>query len=83
VFRAVENGVTLVRATRWGWSAVVDACGHELACLDHFAASERILVAEVPVAARRTLYARIGDAWAWLCVAGLAGIVVRVTMLAP
>ena len=76
VFRAVENGVTLVRATRWGWSAVVDACGRELARLDHFAVSERLLIAEVPIAGRRTLYARIGDAWAWLCVAGLAGITV-------
>lgn len=83
VFRAVENGVTLVRATRWGWSAVVDACGRELARLDHFAASERILIAEVPVAGRRTLYARIGDAWAWLCVAGLTGTAVWVTLLAP
>jgi len=83
VFRTVENGVTLVRATRWGLSAVVDACGRELALLDHFAVSERILIAEVPVAGRRTLYARIGDAWAWLCVAGLAGITVWATLLAP
>ena len=44
-FRAVENGVTLVRATRWGLSAVVDACGRELACLDHFAANERVMIA--------------------------------------
>jgi apolipoprotein N-acyltransferase len=43
-------------------------------------ASERILIAEVPVAGRRTLYARIGDAWAWLCVAGLAGIAVWATL---
>ncbi len=83
LFRAVENGVTLVRATRWGWSAVVDACGRELALLDHFAVSERILIAEVPIAGRRTLYARIGDAWAWLCVAGLAGITVWASLLAP
>ena len=81
VFRAVENGVTLVRATRWGWSAVVDACGRELARLDHFTASERVLIAEVPVAGRRTLYARIGDAWAWLCVAGLVGLIVWATVL--
>jgi len=83
VFRGVENGVILVRATRWGWSAVVDACGRELALLDHFAVSERILIAEVPVAGRRTLYARIGDAWAWLCVSGLVGITAWATLLAP
>ena len=82
MFRAVENGVTLVRATRWGWSAVVDACGRELARLDHFAVSERVLMAEVPIDSRRTLYARIGDAWAWLCVAGLAGVIGWATLLA-
>jgi len=71
VFRAVENGVTLVRATRWGWSAVADASGRELARLDHFTVSEGLLIIDVPVAGRRTLYARIGDGWAWLCVAGL------------
>ena len=59
------------------------ACGRELARLDHFAVSERLLIAEVPIAGRRTLYARIGDAWAWLCVAGLAGIAAWVTLLAP
>lgn len=71
-FRAVENGVTLVRATRWGLSAVVDACGRELARLDHFAPGDRLLFAEAPVAGRRTLYAAIGDWFGWLCVAGLA-----------
>jgi len=83
VFRAVENGVTLVRATRWGWSAVVDACGRVLGRLDHFAVSERVLIAEAPVAGRRTFYARIGDAWAWLCVSGLVVIAVWATLLAP
>lgn len=76
VFRAIENGVTLVRATRWGWSAVVDGGGRALAVQDHFATREpRLLVAEAPVGGRRTLYARFGDAFAWLCLAGLLGLV--------
>ena len=83
VFRAVENGVTLVRATRWGWSAIVDACGRDLGRLDHFAVSERVLIAEAPVAGRRTFYARIGDAWAWLCVAGFVGITIWAILFAP
>lgn len=83
VFRAVENGVALVRATRWGWSAVVDACGRELARLDHFAASERVLIAEAPVAGRRTLYARFGDAFAWLCIVGLAALMLWAMVGAP
>jgi apolipoprotein N-acyltransferase len=75
LFRAVENGVTLVRATRWGWSAVVDAYGRTHALLDSFASNGSLLIAAAPSAAKRTLYARVGDAWAWLGAAGLLGLV--------
>jgi len=70
-------------AVCWGWSAVVDTCGRELACLDHFAVSERVLIAEVSIAGPRTLYARIGDAWAWSCVSGLVVVAVWASLLAP
>ncbi len=71
VFRAVENGVTMVRATRWGVSAAVDPLGRVLATMDHFATAERVMVAQVPLASVRTVYARFGDWFAWLCVASL------------
>lgn len=71
VFRAVENGVAMVRATRWGLSAAVDPQGRVLALVDSFTTADQTLVAEVPVRGVRTLYARFGDWFAWLCVAGL------------
>jgi apolipoprotein N-acyltransferase len=71
VFRAIENGVSLVRASRWGVSGAVDANGRALAQMDHFTADQRIMVAQVPTAGVRTLYARVGDLFAWLCLAGL------------
>ena len=38
--------------------------------MDHFAAAERVMVAQVPATAGvRTVYARVGDWFAWLCVA--------------
>jgi apolipoprotein N-acyltransferase len=75
-FRAVENGVPMVRATRWGLSAVVDPYGRVLAQLDSFVTSNQTLVAQVPLGGVRTLYARFGDWFAWLCVAGLLALCV-------
>lgn len=74
VCRAVENGLPMVRATRWGLSTVVDAEGRVLARQDHFAGNERLLVAEVPVTHHPTRYARSGDYLAWLCVAAVGAV---------
>jgi apolipoprotein N-acyltransferase len=71
VFRAVENGVAIVRATSRGVSAAVDPLGRVLATMDHFATTERVMVAQMPLASVHTVYARFGDWFAWLCVAGL------------
>ncbi|MFN0315904.1 MAG: apolipoprotein N-acyltransferase [Burkholderiales bacterium] len=75
-FRAIENGVTLVRATRWGLSAAVDPYGRLLGQLDAFSAPNQNMVAQVPVSGARTIYARFGDWFAWLCVAGFLALLV-------
>lgn len=73
-FRAVENGVPLLRATRWGLSAVIDPYGRTLAQLDPFVASSHALVAQFPLGAVRTIYTRFGDGFAWLCVEALSAL---------
>jgi apolipoprotein N-acyltransferase len=71
VFRAVENGVAMVRTTRWGHSAATDPYGRILSFMDDFTARDGVMVAHVPVAAGvATVYARFGDWLGWLCVAG-------------
>jgi apolipoprotein N-acyltransferase len=76
-FRAIENGVTLVRQADNGLSVVIDPYGRILASVDHFQAGERLLVAQVPVKAGVfTLYPIIGDAFAWLTVLGLVVLVI-------
>jgi len=73
-FRAIENGAALFRITRWGGSGAVDAYGRRLAWMDDFRADDNVMVAQVPVKAGvRTVYARVGNGFAWLCVAALAG----------
>lgn len=84
VFRAVENGLPLVRCANNGLTCWVDAVGrmHEL----YFSGTDDVYtrgikMAEVPVlgGARRarTFYARRGDVFGWTCVAWAALVVWR------
>lgn len=71
VFRAVENGVCMLRSARWGLSSAVDPLGRTLATMDDSLAAQKAMVAQLPIAGVATIYSRIGDLFAWLCVAGL------------
>lgn len=72
-FRAVENGCNLVRNVSNGRSLAIDYLGRTLAETDFFNGS-RAIVAEVPTRGVRTIYARVGDLFAWLCLGALAGL---------
>lgn len=74
LFRAVENGFALVRHTDQGLSAAVDRQGRELATMDHFATTDRVMHAHVPTRGARTIYALRGDVFAWACIAGLCAL---------
>jgi apolipoprotein N-acyltransferase len=58
VFRAIENGVPLVRAVASGLSAAVDPWGRVLSVSDFFAEGDHTMTAQVPVGRVPTLYAR-------------------------
>ena len=74
VFRAVENGASLFRQASRGRANAVDHQGRTLATTDYFTTDQQTLVAYVPTEGVTTVYARIGDTFAWLCVAGLVGL---------
>ncbi|MEJ2707184.1 MAG: nitrilase-related carbon-nitrogen hydrolase [Anaerolineales bacterium] len=76
MFRAIENGVTLVRQADNGLSLVVDPYGRVPAAMDHFNDVERVMVAQVPILSAFTIYPYIGDLFAWLAMAGLVGITI-------
>jgi apolipoprotein N-acyltransferase len=73
-FRAVENGVALVRPTGNGISVAVDHLGQILGMADYFATPALTIVADVPTRGVATIYPRIGDAVAYLCVALLVAL---------
>ena len=74
VFRAVENGVPLVRAANTGISAIIDSKGHISHATPLF--TEDYAVGEVILGKGGTLYTRIGDVFALLCLAVSAIITV-------
>ncbi|MBN1813788.1 MAG: hypothetical protein JXA14_18250 [Anaerolineae bacterium] len=76
VFRAVENGYALVSPVYRGWTVIADPQGRILAESNYFTTDERIIYADVPTRGVWTLYSVLSDWFAWLCVAGLAAIVV-------
>ena len=76
-YRAVENGVTLVRQADNGLSIVVDPYGRTLASVDHFTPGERVMVAQVPVYETSfTLYSYSPDLFGWLAVGGFIALVI-------
>jgi apolipoprotein N-acyltransferase len=81
VFRAIENGVALLRPASFGISSAVDPWGRVLGMSDHFSTGDRTMTAQIPMEHIATLYARTGDLFAWLCVAGVLAAVVVVRFL--
>ena len=77
IYRAVENGVTVVRQADNGLSFVADPYGRVWSAMDHWSASDRVLLAQVPAKAGVfTLYPIIGDLFAWLSMVGFGAIAV-------
>jgi apolipoprotein N-acyltransferase len=69
MMRGVEQGYAVARAARRGLLTLSDNRGRVLVEVDSASAAVASALSELPVAAERTPYARIGDAFAWLCVA--------------
>jgi apolipoprotein N-acyltransferase len=76
VYRAIENGIVIVRQSDNGPSLVADPYGRVLASMDYFATTERVMVAQVPSYNVPTLYSYTPDLFAWLAIAGFATLVI-------
>lgn len=71
VFRAIENGMSIVRQTDGGLSIAVDPYGRVLAQTDFFGATDQTMVAQVPVKHVTTIYTLFGRWLEWLAPIGL------------
>jgi apolipoprotein N-acyltransferase len=76
-FRAIEQGFNLIRQTSQGLSAAFDYQGRRLASVDDFHTIDYTMISEVPTKGVRTIYSRLGDWFAWVCLAGLVLLTVQ------
>ena len=74
-FRAIENGYSLVRQASNSLAMTVDYEGHVLSASDYYTTDSQVMVASVPMQGVRTIYATIGDLFAWLSMAGLVVLI--------
>ena len=65
-----------MRQTDQGRSITVDPCGRLLAEVDHFTASDRVMVAQVPTNGVFTIYSVIGSLFGWLSVVGFVVVAI-------
>ena len=72
--RGVEGGFSVVRAARQGLLTATDDRGRVLAELSSTSATDALLDAYVPVGSGVTPFSRYGSWFAWVCVAGIAGL---------
>jgi apolipoprotein N-acyltransferase len=71
MYRAIEDGVSIVRPAGHGVSTIVDYQGHTLARQNYFTDGSGVMLGAVATQGVRTVYSRIGDLFAHLCVVGL------------
>jgi len=73
-FRGIENGFSIVRAAGHGLSTAFDYQGRTLATADYFT-TKQAMISHVPTHGVKTIYAVVGDLFAWLSIVGFATLV--------
>ena len=69
MFRAIENGCSMLRTTLECLTMGADYQGRVLSQMDFYNTQKnRTIITELPVKGVRTIYSQAGDWFAWLCV---------------
>jgi apolipoprotein N-acyltransferase len=66
-FRAIEQGHSIIRSTRFGLSAIISPYGEMIGQSSSFDTNNKILISNIPVKGVSTLYSVIGDLFVYLC----------------
>lgn len=67
-FRAIEQGHSIVRSTRFGLSAAITPYGEMIAQMSSFDKNNKIMIAHLPTKRIITVYSIIGDSFVYLCI---------------
>lgn len=67
-FRAVEQGQSVLRSTRFGLSAAITPFGEMVSQMSSFDNNDKIMYAQLPTKGVTTLYSLIQDGFVYLCI---------------
>jgi apolipoprotein N-acyltransferase len=67
-FRAVEQGHSVLRSTRFGLSAAITPYGEMISQMSSFDENDKIMYAQLPVKGVSSLYSIIQDSFVYLCI---------------
>lgn len=70
VFRAIENGTSMIKGTGGGLSIAVDPYGRTINTLDYFKSTQTKMISCLSRKGVVTIYSQISDTFAWLCIGG-------------
>jgi len=73
-FRAIENGVSLVRNTHCGVVWAADPYGRTLTAYNSLGDNQELILSDVPANGVRTVYSVLGDWFSWACVVGFLAL---------
>ena len=68
-FRAVEQGHSILRSTRFGLSAAINPYGDMISQMSSFDNNNKIMISQLPVKGIKTVYSIIGDILVYLSIA--------------
>jgi len=68
-FRAVEQGHSVLRSTRFGLSAAINPFGEMSSQMSSFDSNNKIMISQLPLKGITTVYSLIGDIIVYLCIA--------------
>lgn len=75
-FRAVEQGHTVLRSTRFGLSAAITPYGEMVSQMSSFDNNDKIMYAKLSAKGVTTLYSLIQDSFVYLCIGFLLSFIV-------
>lgn len=67
-FRAVEQGHSILRSTRFGMSAAITPYGEFSAQMSSYDNNDKVMMAHLPAKGVTTVYAVVGDVFVYLCI---------------
>jgi apolipoprotein N-acyltransferase len=82
LYRAVENGFNLLLHASNSLSLTCDYQGRIYGLMDHYHATDRVLVAQLPSRGVRTIYSRGGYLFPWICILGLCLLLIAALLRA-